>query len=883
MKNLTRDEATERAGTVELVSYDVHLDLTREDGFDSTSRIRFRSTPGATTFAELDGELVEATGVRTGEKQGNRIPLLDLGEDNELVVRGRCSYSRTGEGLHRFVDPADGLVYLWAQGFLDDAQSMFACFDQPDLKATFTLTVDAPAEWTVVGNERGTREGDRWTFPATQRMSTYLLHVSAGPWHSLHRESDGVRLGLHCRRSLAPHLDADADELFEVTEQCFAFQQQAFGRRYPFGDTYDQLFVPEFNHGAMENAGAVTFMEDFVFRSRVTEDKRRQRAMVVAHEMAHMWFGNLVTMRWWDDLWLNESFAELMGFLTVDRTTRFEGSWVDFAATRKAWGYRADELPSTHPVQGDVPDNRSALLNFDGISYAKGASVLRQLMATVGEDVFLTGVRAYLDRHAFGNTAFADLLAELETASGRDLQAWAHAWLQTTGVSTLRPVVDGGQVVVQQESEVLRPHRIGAGLYDVSGDALVLRARLDVELDAARTPLPLDAADLPDLLLLNDGDLSFVKVRFDERSQQTLLSGVDRLTDPLARALCWAALWDACRDAELPAAAFVDAVLAGVDGESDPAVTGTLLTQARTAATLYAADGGGLLDLLADASWTAALAAPAGSDLQLVRVRSFAEAARGDGRAAVLQRLLDGQDVPQGLAVDADLRWTLVKALAGLGRLDEAAVDAELQRDTTAAGIRSSLTARAALPDAEVKERSWQAAVEATSMSNHEVHALAGGFWRPGQDALLRPYVERYVADLPGMWQRLSPEVVGRLTSLLFPATLVEQDVLDRTAVLLAPEHPAGLRRLVSEHRHDLCAALPTGAVVGTVARGVMERKTRRVNEVLRVEAARHGLRVADLWAHTGPPWRGLYADWFHPNDRGYLQWVAALEEALAD
>ena len=807
MKNLTRDEARERAASLEVLSYDVHLDLTEDDGFDSTSTIRFRST-SPETFLELDAELLEVTGVDAEPLQGNRIRLTGLSGEGSVTVRARCAYSRTGEGLHRFVDPADGLVYLWAQSFLDDAQRMFACFDQPDLKATITLTVDAPPEWVVVGNARGTRDGNRWAFAPTERISTYLFTVAAGPWHSVRRTHDGIELGLHCRQSLAPHLDADVDELFEITRQCLDFQQKAFGRRYPFGDTYDQLFVPEFNHGAMENPGAVTFTEDFVFRSRVTEDQRRKRAMVVAHEMSHMWFGDLVTMRWFDDLWLNESFAELMGFLTTDRATRFERTWEDFSASRKAWGYRADQLPSTHPVQGDVPDNRSALLNFDGISYAKGASVLRQLMATVGEDVFLAGVRAYLDAHAFGNTAFADLLAELERASGRDLQEWARLWLQTTGVSTLRPRVEAGGVVVAQESPVLRPHRMGVGLYDRTEQGLVLRDRLDVSLDGVTAELGLDAADLPDLLLLNDGDLSFAKVRFDERSLATVRADLHLLTDPLARALCWSALWDACRDAELPAADFVRAVLASVDGESDPAVVETLLTQARTAATRYSADGGGLVDELAEASLSAAFAAPAGSDLQLARVRAFAGVARGFTHPPVLEGLLDGSEVPRGLAVDTDLRWTLVTALAALGRVTEADLDAELARDRTAAGVRSSLTARAALPDPAVKERSWTSAVSAEGLSNHEVHALAAGFWRVGQDELLRPYVDRYVAELPGMWERLSPEVVGRLTELLFPGTLVSQDVLDRTAVLLDERHPPGLRRYVAECRDDLARAL---------------------------------------------------------------------------
>ncbi len=798
MKNLTRSEARNRAALLEVASYDVVLDLTGgDDSFESVTVVDFSCRePGASTFVELDGELLSADldGRALGPLEGNRLALTDLAADNRLTVTARCAYSRTGEGLHRFCDPADGLVYLWAMSFLDDAQRMFACFDQPDLKATIGLAVEVPPGWTVVGNTRGVRSGSRWTFVPTERISTYLFTVAAGPWHSVHREVDGRRLGLHGRRSLAPHLDADADELFEVTEQCFGLQEGLFGRAYPFGDTYDQLFVPEFNHGAMENPGAVTFSEDFIFRSRVTDGERRKRAMVVAHEMAHMWFGDLVTMRWWDDLWLNESFAELMGFLTVDRATRHEGTWVDFSATRKAWGYRADQLPSTHPVQGEVPDSRSALLNFDGISYAKGASVLRQLMATVGEEAFFAGVGAYVERHAFANTCFEDLLVELERASGRDLHGWARSWLQTSGVSTLR-VVEGGIA-----SDGLRPHRIGVGAYDRVGNALVLRERWELEVRDAFTAFPARA----DLVLPNDGDLTFAKIRLDARSLSTVLADLRLLVDPLARALCWSALWDACRDAELPAADFVGAVLAGVDGEGDPSIVATLLTQATIAATLYTGDGAAPRRSLAEASWEAGT--PAGSDLQLTRVRAFAQVA-GSEHAARLQGMLDGSAVPVGLLVDTDLRWTLVQALARLGRLGTSDVDAELARDDTALGRRNALTARAARPDEQAKEQAWQAVVAGAGLSNHESHAIAAGFWQHGQDELLRPYVDRYVVDLPELWRTRSPEVVSRLTELMFPSTLVEPDVLERTGALLE-QGPDGLRRLVAEQRDDLARAL---------------------------------------------------------------------------
>jgi aminopeptidase N len=798
VKNLLRSESEQRARLLEVASYDVLLDLTAGDaGFESVTVVEFSCRePGASSFVELEGELVSADldGRPLGPLDGNRLALPDLAADNRLTVTARCAYSRTGEGLHRFCDPADGQVYLWGMSFLDDAQRMFACFDQPDLKASIRLSVDAPPGWSVVGNTRGERSGDRWHFVPTERISTYLFTVAAGPWHSVHREVGGRRLGLHARRSLAPHLDADADELFEVTEQCFSFQEGLFGRAYPFGDTYDQLFVPEFNHGAMENPGAVTFSEDFVFRSRVTDDRRRKRAMVVAHEMAHMWFGDLVTMRWWDDLWLNESFAELMGLLTVDRATRHEGAWVDFSATRKAWGYRADQLPSTHPVQGEVPDTRSALLNFDGISYAKGASVLRQLMATVGEQAFFDGVRAYLERHAFANTSFEDLLVQLELASGRDLHDWARSWLQTSGVGTLR-VVEGGI-----SCDGLRPHRIGVGAYDRVGESLVLRERQEIDVRDVFTPVVAEA----DLVLPNDGDLTFAKIRLDARSLSTALTDLRRLGDPQARALCWSALWDACRDAELPPTDFVRAVLAGVDGEGDPSTVATLLSQAATAATMFTSDGASLRASLAEASWHAA--SPPGSDLQLTRVRAFGQLA-GPAQATRLQGILDGSAAPEGLLVDTDLRWTIVQALARLGLLDVSDIDDELTRDDTAQGRRNALTARAARPDGQAKAQAWRAVVADTDLSNHESHAVAAGIWQHGQDELLRPYVHRYVADLPELWRSRSPEVVSRLTELLFPSTLVEPEVLERTGVLLE-QGPPGLRRLVAEQRDDLARAL---------------------------------------------------------------------------
>jgi aminopeptidase N len=811
MRNLLRDEAEVRAELLAVTSYDVDLDLTASDDFTSSVVVRFGCRhPGASTFVELDGTPLEVSlnGRSLGIAiDGNRIGLSDLQADNELRVTARCSYTRTGEGLHRFIDPADGLVYVYGQSFLDDAQRVFACFDQPDLKATFTLTVTAPDDWVVIGNERGTRAGNRWTFAPTQRMSTYLFTVAAGPWAGATRVHDGIEMGVWCRQSLADHLEAD--ELFEVTAQCFDSLHATFGIRYPFGDSYDQIWVPEFNAGAMENAGAVTFTESLLFRSRVTDSERRSRAMVIAHEMAHMWFGNLVTMRWWDDLWLNESFAELMGYRTADLATRFKGAWTDFCASRKAWGYAADQMPTTHPISGPVTDNRTALLNFDGISYAKGASVLRQLMVLVGEDVFFEGVRRYLDRHRFGNTSLLDFLAAIEEASDRDLSAWADSWLRTPGVSTLR--IEGSDIRQEPPAAypVRREHRIGVGRYDRTDGGLVLRDRLDVVVAGQTTPVPgLD--DPADLRLLNHGDWTFAKIRFDDRSLATVIGHLRELDDPLARALAWAGLWDAARDAELPAQTYVDAVLVNASTEADPAVIDALLSRARTAAAVWAADDG-LLARLADLCRTELEQAAPGSDLQLRWCRAWVSATRD---AAALHRLREGEDALPGLAVDTELRWHVVRRLAVLGALTDDDIAAELRGDATSAGERHADWARAARPDAAAKETSWASATKDASLSNYQTEAVAGGFWQVDQSELCRPYVERYFDEIAAVWAVRTPQVAESLARLLYPALVVDPAVLDRTTAFLADETlPAGLRRIVLERADELRRAVAARAL----------------------------------------------------------------------
>ena len=805
MRNLTREEARDRAAGLTVTSYDVAVDLTQgQTHFGSETVVRFEAT-APSTFLELDGELLEATlDGRPLALVGNRIALDGLGGGHEVRVLARCAYTRTGEGLHRFVDPADGLAYVYMQAFLDDAQRVFACFDQPDLKAVYRLRVTAPDGAVVRSNTRGELVDGVHVFAQTAPLSTYMVSLISGPWHGVTQDHRGIELGLWCRASSAPHLDAD--ELFAVTRDCLDFQEEAFGSPYAFGDSYDQVFCPEFNAGAMENPGLVTFTDElFVFRSRTTEGMRRLRAQVIAHEMAHMWFGNLVTMRWWDGIWLNESFAELMGHHTVDRALPWDGVWVDFCLGRKASGYRADQLPTTHPVAGHAPDSRAALLDFDGISYAKGASVLRQLVAFVGEDAFFAGLRAYLAEHAHGNTDLADLLRAVEASSGRDLSGWASSWLSTTGVSTLRGVW-GPTVVVEQSGDVLRDHVVLLGVYDETPDGLVLRERVPVEVTGARTEVSaLAGQPEPALLLVNDGDLTFAKLRFDARSLQTVLSSLSRLADPMARVLCWAALWDATRDADLPAASHVEAVIAHAAVEDDPSLVETLLGQALRAATAYAprADRERLREALAQASWSTAV--EPGSDLQLVRVRAAVSATSS---ASLLLGLLDGSGVPARLQVDSELRWHVVERAAALGLLDADAVGRELSADHTASGQLHAEAALAGMPDAAVKERTWLA-LTGGEATNAQARAMGSAFWQSDQDALLEPYVDRYVAEVIDLWERNSAQLAGSLAQHLLPSTLVRPDVVARLDALLGcDELPVGLRRVVLESRDDLARAV---------------------------------------------------------------------------
>ncbi|MFI8227538.1 aminopeptidase N [Streptomyces sp. NPDC085900] len=844
-ENLTRDEARERAALLSVDGYEVSLDLRSAVGeadaeprtFRSVTTIRFRcNEPGAATFADLIAPGVTSVSLNGKDLDpgqvfdGSRVLLEDLAAENELIVDAQCAYSRTGEGMHRFVDPEDGEVYLYTQYEPADSRRVFANFEQPDLKAPFRFEVRAPEGWTVWSNGAGELTDGVWRFAETKPISTYITCVVAGPYHyvtdSYSRTlPDGTRLdiplGAMCRKGLAPYFDAD--DVFLVTKQGLDFFHEHFDYPYPFGK-YDQAFVPEYNLGAMENPGLVTFREEYIFRGKVTRASYEGRANVILHEMAHMWFGDLVTMVWWDDLWLKESFADFMGTFANVGATRFKDAWITFANRRKAWAYRADQLPSTHPITADIRDLQDAKLNFDGITYAKGASVLKQLVAYVGQDAFLEGARRYFKRHAYGNTRLGDLLSVLGETSGRDMATWARSWLQTAGVNSLTPQVlldAEGRVdelaVVQEAAEShpeLRPHRVAVGLYRrTSEGALERYARAEVDVDGARTVVSeLTGAEAPELVLVNDDDLTYCKIRFDETSLATLREHLGAMTDPLARALCWSALWNMTRDALLPAREFIGIVLRFSGRESDIGVLQMLHAWANSALVHYTAPGRRETDglLLAEGALRELRAAGPGSEQQLAWARFLATVASAPDDLRLLRGLLEGTEKIDGLEVDQELRWAFLEPLAAHGVADEAVLAAELARDDTASGKRHQVRCLAARPSEAVKAQAWAQVVESDALSNALVEATITGFDQPSQRELTAPYASKYFEAIERVWEERSIQIGMDVVRGLFPALQDSQATLDAADAWLAAHEEAApaLRRLVLEARDDLARAL---------------------------------------------------------------------------
>ena len=859
--NLLRSEAAARKSLITVHGYDVELDLALAGdltvpGFTSTTAISFSANvpPAgqAATFLDFIGLSVESVLLNgtpldvAAVVDGSRIHLPGLAADNEVVVAATAAYSSSGEGLHRFTDPADGKTYTYTQYEPADARRVFANFEQPDLKAPFIFRVTAPAGWEVASNQSvSRRDGDRWEFRPTLPISTYITTVLAGPYvkkedhfsmvfgpDSAHAgQALEIPLAAYCRASLSGHFDAD--EIFEVTKAGLQYFNELFDYPYPFGK-YDQAFVPEYNLGAMENPGLVTFTEAYLHASRATDTAYQQRANTIMHEMAHMWFGDLVTMGWWDDLWLKESFADFMGHLAVAEATPWgPKSWIMFASRRKAWAYIQDQLPTTHPIVADIPDLEAAKANFDGITYAKGASVLKQLVAYVGQDAFIAGSREYFRTHEYSNTSLNDLLTPLSKASGRALDEWAAQWLGTSGMSTLTPVLDIDRGAVTALSitqaavdpvtgaEALRPHRLGVGFFTHDAGSLVRTHSFTVDV-AGRETVIAEAVGLPapDLVLVNDKDLSYAKVRLDAGSLSTALGGVGRIADPLARSLVWSALWNATRDGLLPAAAYLRTVVAHAGGEPDTSLLQTLADNALLAVHHYcpAADRDGAEGLLLSGIEQHLHHAAGGSDEQLVWARTLALLGRGTDAVIPRSReLLAGVDVPSGLEVDGSLRWLLWQQLAARGAATVAELDAELAADTTAEHRANRCLAVAALPGAAAKAQRWQEAVEGTALSNELLSATIAGFM-VADAALLEPFIEPYFLAIEGVWADRSLEIAGRIVRGLFPLRQVlapgsspgHHPVMHRTDAWLAghPDAAPGLRRIVIEQRDQLLRAL---------------------------------------------------------------------------
>ncbi|KZX22678.1 aminopeptidase N [Rathayibacter tanaceti] len=827
--NLTRSEAQERASLIQVHDYDIVLDVTRgPETFLSTTTVRFSATEGASTFLDAITRTVHSVTLNGAEldpadvADGVRIRLDSLAADNELTVVAEAMYTNTGEGLHRFVDPVDGEVYLYSQFEVPDSRRVFAVFEQPDLKAAFRFTVTAPEAWQVVSNQPTPEpvpagEGTAtWRFAPTPRISSYVTALIAGPY-VVERDSlvssDGrtIPLGVFARASLAPFLDAGY--VFEKTKQGFAFYEEKFGVPYPFAK-YDQLFVPEFNAGAMENAGAVTFTETYVFRSKVTEAVRERRVVTILHELAHMWFGDLVTMKWWNDLWLNESFAEYASTLATAEATEWTEAWTTFAAMEKSWAYRQDQLPSTHPIVATINDLEDVQVNFDGITYAKGASVLKQLVAWVGEKEFLAGVHEYFVKHAFSNTELSDLLVELEATSGRDLTQWSAQWLETAGVNTLRPeiVVDeSGSIasfaILQSAVEdypTVRPHRLAIGLYDFEGDRLVRVHRLELDVDGERTEVPeLIGRTRPALVLLNDDDLAYAKIRLDDASLAVAIEHLASIENPLARSLVWGSAWDATRDAESAPRDFVRLVLGNIATETESTTLRTVLNQLVTTAGQYVAPEhrAEVVEEVGDQLWTLAQQAEAGSDAQFQFVRFFAAIASTPAHLEAVQALLDGGTALDGLDIDTDLGWELLIALVAGGRAGANEIDAALDSDTTASGQQSAAHARAALPTAEAKLAAWESVTADDSAPNTIVRSTGLGFQRVADPHLLETMVPVYFGALRSLWESKSYKIAEYLVVGFYPAAAPSQEIVDATRAWLDanPEVPA-LRRLVIEN-----------------------------------------------------------------------------------
>ncbi|MDT0214208.1 aminopeptidase N [Rothia sp. ARF10] len=813
MPSLTRDEARQRAQLITVNRMEVDLDLDRgAEHFSSTTRISFScSAPGKATFLDLRAVSVEAielngTRIEPGAVVDGRLPLEGLAADNTVEVTATMAFSRDGQGLHRSTDPADGEDYVYGHLFLDAAPSVFACFDQPDLKAPYAVTVRAPEEWVVLGNGRATRTGaGEWELSETLPLATYFVTVCAGPYVSVRDEHDGIPLGIHARRSLQAELERHAPQMFEVTKQSFDHFHGTFDVRYPFGD-YDQVFVPEFNAGAMENPGCVTFRDPMLYRGAATREQVLQRSNTISHEMAHMWFGDLVTMRWWDDLWLNESFAEFMAYTATSRATEFTDSWVEFGIVRKQWGYAAERAPSTHPVAGSpAPDAQSALANFDGISYAKGASVLRQLVAHIGEEAFNAGVTAYLRSHAHGNGELSEFLAAMEQAAGVELDSWSKAWLETAGVDVLALDREGTlRRTSPLEHPADRPHALDVAGF--TGGAEVFRTTFTLDGDEAAV----DGVDTGAALLVpNAGDLTWAQVDLDEGTLAALPVELPLVEDATARTVLWGGVLTGVYRATVDPRVALDVFTAVWPREPHDALMARValaFTDRIVPQFLPEADAEEARGRIARAALTAFGEAEPGTDRALVAARVLAATTTDEDR---LRAWVSGRSLPEGLDGDTDFRWAVVQTMARLGLADEALLAEVEADDTTLSGRLAGLLARAARPGADDKAWAWSEITTNRERSNYELNALATGLWSSGSVDDLRPYAGRYVTDIPRLAEWVGADAHDRVATLAFPSRVVEPETVTLVREALGRDDvPSGVRRSMADELSKLEEAL---------------------------------------------------------------------------
>ena len=824
--NLTRVEAEERKAIVEApIHYYVDLDLTvGGKTFGSVTRISFGAKAGSSTFLDLiadEVESVELNGVALDPAKvfvDDRIELDGLQENNEVVVKALCRYSNTGEGLHRSVDPSDGNIYLYSQFEVPDARRVYTVFDQPDLKAIFDFTVVAPQSWIVTSNmpvcsvetlDRTTQDGTmgdhanegtkRWSFESTPVMSSYLTAICAGPyaeWHTEYSNEDGrtVPMAMYCRQALAKAFEKDVDYLFDITKKGFAFYAKTWGVPYPYAK-YDQIYVPEYNAGAMENIGMVTIRDQYVFESKVTDAYAERRVVTVLHELAHMWFGDYVTMKWWNDLWLNESFAEFTSTLATAEATEWKDAWATFCSGEKSWGLRQDQLHTTHPIVAPINDLNDTYVNFDGITYAKGASVLKQLVAYVGRDKFFEGIHSYLDKHAYSNATLSDLLDELEITSGRDLKAWSAKWLEESSINTIAAHVESengkltGVTLTQTapaDYPVLRPHRLALGFYNedkVTG-RIVRTDRVELDVDGETTVVEgVAGKERPAVLLVNDDDLTYTKIRFDEESLAFAEHNLQRFDDALARAVIWLAFWDMTRDGEFPAERFVAMTLRLLASETESTTFRYALACMSTAAHHYVAPASrdAVLRQVADELWSLANNAEAGSDNQFQLVTAYLGYGKEGDEAFVANAkgLLDGSIALEGLEIDNNMRWTIVSALSEVNAIDQAYIDAELAKRETTENREFALGARATAGTAEAKAWAWDQALHNVDLTNMQLESIAGGFAGTPRADLADPYAERYFEVADWIWENKTYHMaeallVGLYPSYADPAKLVE-------------------------------------------------------------------------------------------------------------